>query len=111
MATKFLKLPIYNDVSYSYSINLEGNKYQLKFLFLERTNTWLITLKDSEQTTLVSGQRLTPNTLLFGDYKLEGLTGVFYFTTSSGKDPETVEQNIRRPRDFFDFYYIYEDGE
>lgn len=111
MAIKYLKLPLHNDVSYSYTTNLEDNKYQLKFLFLERTKHWYFTLKDSEQNVLVSGQRLTPNALLFSNYRLENLTGGFYFTTQSGLDPELVEQNIERPREFFVLYYIYDDGE
>ena len=111
MAIKYLRLPLYNDTFYSYSVNLEGNKFQIKLLFLERPSTWIITLKDSEQRTLVSGQRLTPDTPLFGDYRLENLSGFFLFTPPSGNDPEDVEQNIQRPKDFFNLYYVYDDGE
>jgi len=109
MALKYLKLPLFDDTYYSYSITLEDNKYQLKFLFLERTNTWIFTLKDSRKNTLVSGQRLTPNALLFADYQFENLSGGFFFTPASAVDPEEVANNIVRPSEFYELFYIYND--
>lgn len=111
MAIKTLKLPLFDDTYYSYSINLEGNKYILEFLFLERPNTWFLTLKDSTQNTLVRNQRLTPNTPLFFDYKIPELTGHFYFTTKSGEDPEYITGSIKALSKLFVLYYLYDDGE
>ena len=110
MAIRQLLLPLFNDPYYSYSTNLEGNTYILEFLFLERLKSWVLTLKDSEQNVLVRNQRLTQNTLLFKDYKLPNLNGGFYFTPSSEFNPDKAQENIENPRDFFRFYYIYDDG-
>jgi len=109
MALKYLKLPLFDETFYSYSTTLEGNKYQLKFLFLERTDTWVFTLKDSRKNTLVSGQRLTPNSLLFSDYRLDNLSGGFFFTPITDVDPQGIEGNIEKPSEFYEFFYIYND--
>lgn len=107
MAIKFLKLPLFGENYYSYSVNLEGNKYVLEFLYVSRVGGWFVTLKDSEQNVLVRNQRLSPNTLLFSDYKLPNLTGAFYCTTKSGKDPEFVEWSMKSLSNGYDLYYIY----
>lgn len=112
MALKYIQLPLFNDTYYSYSINLEGNTYVLEFLYVERAKTWIFYLKDSEQNVLISGQRLTPNTLLFNNYKIDNLTGGFYYTpTSDETDPDNMQSNVEQPKDFFRFFYIYDDGE
>jgi len=105
MAIKIVKLPVYNETYYSYSVALEGNTFVLEFLFLQsRSNSWFVTLKNSSQETLLSGQRLTPNTVLFQGYQLEGLSGFFYFES---KDLENEEFRVGTPRDFYTLYYIY----
>lgn len=111
MAVKILKLPLFNDTYYSYPISLEGNTYVLDFLFLERINDWTLSLKDSEQNPLVLGQRMTPDTELFFSYQVEGLSGYFLFTPISVIKPSEVSDNIQRPKDFYNLFYIYDDGE
>lgn len=112
MALRQIKLPLYNNTFYSYSIPLQGNKYTLEFLFLERLNTWLLSLLDSEGNYLVRNQRLTPNLLLFNDYKIsEELTGGFLFTPLSREDPEKIKNDISQPKGVYQLLYIFDDGE
>ena len=112
MAIRQIRLPLFNDPHYSYSVNLEGNTYILEFLFLERLQDWVLTLKDSEQNVLVRNQRLTQDTLLFRDYRLPNLSGGFYFTqTSKQITADQAYENIENPKGFFNLYYIYDDGE
>ncbi|QDP60435.1 MAG: hypothetical protein GOVbin1096_63 [Prokaryotic dsDNA virus sp.] len=111
MAKRIVKLPLYNDINYTYSTVLEGNTYSLKFLYLERIHGWTLTLKDSNRNVLVAGQRLTPDTRLFESYRLPNLTGYFVFTTKSTEEPAEGTNSILKPKDFYDFYYVYEDGE
>jgi hypothetical protein len=108
MAIKILKLPIYNETYYSYSVALEGETFTLEFLFLQtRSNSWFVTLKNSSQEILVTGQRLTPNTVLFQGYQLEGLSGFFYFES---KDLRNEDFRVGTPKDFYTLYYIYDTG-
>jgi hypothetical protein len=106
MSVKIIKLPLYNDTAYSYSIALEGNTFVLDFLFLRsRLNSWIITIKNSNQETLVTGQRLTPNTVLFQGYRLEGLSGFFYFESGDLSDDDF---KVSTPENFYKLYYIYD---
>jgi len=111
MLFKKIRLPLFNEIFYSYSTALDGNTFTLEFLFVERLESWIFTLRDSDQTALVSGARLTPNTTLFQDYQLEGIAGAFYFTPKTDLNIEDALEQIRNPRDFFTLYYVYESGE
>lgn len=111
MAIRYIKLPLFSDTFYSYNINLEGNKYTLEFLFIERVGDWFFSLKDSEQNTLVLNKRLTPQTGLVLDYRLANLTGFFFLSTKSGEDPERLKGDRRMLQKQYDFFYIYDDGE
>lgn len=111
MALQQLKLPIFNDTYYSYSISLEGNKYTLSFLFLERLMEWVVTLKTSDGDVLIRNQRLTPETPLFFDYKLPNLTGFFYFKPISQSVYKSETNNLVQPKGFYELYYIFSDGE
>lgn len=108
MALKTLRLPLFNDTYYSYSVPLEGNKFTLEFLFLERINSWLISLLDASGNYLVRNQRLTPKALIFADYQLPNLSGGFYFTPIGGDDGV---KDIEAPQNTYKLYYIYDDGE
>lgn len=109
MALKFLRLPLYNDTYYSYSVPLEGNSYVLKFLFIERLQDWVLTLSDSDGNVLVRNQRLTSQTVLFADYKLPNLSGGFYLEPLS--TTSYVEGQKEKLKDFYRLYYIYDEGE
>lgn len=111
MALRDFKLPLFNDTYYSYNVSLEGNSYTLEFLFLERMSSWLLSLLDSEGNYLVRNQRLTPNTLLFAEYRIQNLTGGFYFTPKSNQDSANASANIRFPADSYNLFYLFDDGE
>lgn len=111
MAIQQLKLPIFNDVYYSYSISLEGNRYVITFLYLERLEQWLVTLKTSDGIVLVKNQRLTPDAPLFFDYRLPNLTGFFYFKAVSQFVSDNGSANLTQPKGFYELFYIYDDGE
>lgn len=112
MAIRQLELPLFNKTFYSYSLPLQGNQYTLQFLYLERIDTWLLSLIDSNGVYLVRNQRMTPNTLLFRDYKVSPeLTGAFYFTPLSNEDPERLRNSVESPKGNYILLYIFDDGE
>lgn len=111
MAIRQLRLPIFNDTYYSYSVSLEGNKYSLEFLFLERVKGWVVTLKNSNGETLVRNQKLTPETPLFIDYKLPDLSGAFYFKPVSQSVYKSETNNLIKPKGFYELFYVFDDGE
>jgi hypothetical protein len=111
MALQQVDLPIFNDTFYSYSVSLEGNRYTLTFLFLERLGQWVLTLQDSEGSVLVRNERLTPETLLFFDYKLPGLSGGFYFQPNTQTAFQDEDNIITRPKEFYKLFYVFDDGE
>lgn len=111
MALIETKLPLFTDSYYSYSVSLEENTFYLEFLYIERIQDWLFSITDAERTSLVSGQRLTPETPLFGDYQLPNLSGFFWLTPKSGEDPSNFVDRRRRLSEYFDFYYYFDDGE
>lgn len=90
---------------------LEGNTYILEFLFLERVKHWIFYLKDSENNPILLGERLTPNTPIGFQYLDAPLTGYFYFTPKSEVDPEVLRDDIRQITDFYNLFYIFDDGE
>lgn len=111
MANVVEKLPLFDDTFYSYTVPLEGSTYKLQLLYLERLSHWIISIKDSEGVDLVVGQRLTPNTRLFFGYGLGDLTGYFVFTPKADVDPQEIKDSIRQISDFYDLFYVYDDGE
>jgi hypothetical protein len=111
MALQQVGLPIFNDTFYSYSVSLEGNRYTLTFLFLERLGSWVLTLQDSEGFVLVRNERLTPDSLLFSDYKLPELSGGFYFEPKTQAAFQNEDNTITRPKEFYELFYLFNDGE
>ena len=111
MAILETQLPLYSEPYYSYTVNLEDDTFYLEFLYVKRFDDWLITLKAADRTTLVRGERLTPNTPLFNDYQLPGLSGFFWLTPKSGEDPSKFDDRKRRLPEYFNFFYYYSNGE
>lgn len=111
MSIQQFKLPIFNESYYSYTTSLEGNKYTLQFLYIDRLKDWVMTLKNSSGAVLVQNQRLTPETLLFFDYKLPNLTGAFYFQPISQAVFKSETNNLVQPKGFYELFYIFDDGE
>ena len=111
MALIQTKLPLFDDPFYSYSTSLEQNTFYLEFLYLQRIDDWVISVTDAERNKLVTGQRLTPNKPLFLDYRLPNLTGYFFLTPKSSEDPSVYDDRKRRLKDYFNFYYYYDDGD
>jgi len=111
MALREVKLPLYEGLFYNYTTSLEQDTFYLEFQYVKRIKDWLFTLKSANRTTLVRGQRLTPNTLLFADYQLPGLSGFFLLIPKSGEDPVKFEDRRERLSEYFNFYYYYDNGE
>jgi len=111
MALIQTRLPLFSDAFYSFTTSLEEDTYTISILYVKRINDWVISIKDAARNTLVEGQRFTPDTPLFADCQLPGLSGFFWLTTKSGEDPSKFEDRRRNLPEYFNFYYIYEDGE
>lgn len=79
--------PLYDLPYYSYKISLEQNSYTLVFIYNEKMQMYMMSLKDSVGNYIVSGIGLTPYYPLTFDYVIPELNG--YFMLESLGSPST----------------------
>lgn len=105
-----VKMPLYSDDFYNYTISLQNQKYNISFLWNERDSAWRMSIKHEDLTPIVVGYKLVSSYPMMADYALEddGLTGYFLLL------PKSVEVgllglNSGNMFQYYDLFYIFEE--
>ena len=111
MALKYVSLPLYNDPYYTYAVSLEGNSYVLEFTYNERMESYCFGLLDANQNPIVVGERLVPTYPMFREYALIDLSGWFWMEEISSIISEPYKKYPQNIDEYYNFYYVWDDGE
>lgn len=109
MADHYVKLALYSESDYNYSVNLQGQSYILDFKYNERVGLYYLSLLDVESVPLASGQALVPTYPLMKDYSLFPLTGFFWMEEKADIISEPYKIYPDKIAEYYNFYFIYSD--
>lgn len=110
MTARYVDLPLFDDPYYGYSITLEGNSYNLEFLYNERMGLYTLSLFDAEGVSLIRGQAVVPDYPMLKDYALENLSGFFWLEEISNLQDEAYKKYPTYLSKYYRMFYIYDDG-
>lgn len=110
MTTNFIQMPLYSDLTYRYSLSLEGQSWQFKFYWVQRATQWHMDIRKEDQTPVVLGHALVPQYPILEDVPLEdvGLTGRFVLMPVNIAVATAITQESLVMPEFFKLYYMYE---
>lgn len=111
MALQYVKIPLFEDSFYSYSIALENVTYVLSFKYVERMELWIFDLYDAESNPLVLGMGLVPFYPISLDYVISELSGYFWLEQIADINTEQYKQYPEELSQYYRMFYIYDDGE
>lgn len=105
----YVKLPLYRDADYEYTVSLERVSYKLRFYYNERMEQWIADLRYANNDPIVLGEAVSPEYPLFVDYRLE-LTGFFWLEPIGKSKNETISNPLEIDK-YYNLFYFYEDTE
>lgn len=106
---RFLELPLYQDIYYTYSIGLETSKYVFTFLWNDRAKSWHMDIRKEDQTPVVLGIKMVSSFPLMADYTLEDhdITGYFVLMPKT-REMGILSDNPNNMAQYYRLYYVYE---
>ncbi len=110
MTTNFIEMPLSSELTYRYSLSLEGNSWQFKFYWVQRAKQWHIDIRQEDQTPVILGYALVPQFPILEDVPLEiyGLTGRFVLMPVNIALASSITQESSVMPGFFKLFYMYE---
>jgi len=90
-----LELPVRSDVkSYTFTVELDGTLYTLRFKYNDRTELWTMDIADAINNDILNGVRLLTNIALI-DVVKEGIPpGEFILIDETGEDRNPGENDL-----------------
>ena len=110
MALKYVNVPLFEDAFYGYSITLEGDSYNLEFLYNERMELYTLSLFDAAGVPIVRGHAVVPSYPMLADYPIENLTGFFWLEELANINRESYKEYPQYLSKYYRMFYIYDDG-
>lgn len=110
MTTNFVEMPLYSNLTYSYSLSLEGQSWNFKFYWVQRARQWHMDIRLENQTALILGYALVPQYPILEDFPLEGygLSGRFVLMPVNLAVASAITQESSVMPEFFKLFYMYE---
>lgn len=105
--TNYVSVPLDDSSYYGLSISLEGNSYNLDFIYNERSKLYHISLYDADNNPIVVGAGLVPSYPIFLDYALNNLTGYFWLGSTSELSVERYKEFPDKISEYYKLFYIY----
>lgn len=105
---KYVVVPLFSDFYYTYSLSLEGESYNLEFLYNERAQQWFLNLLDADNNPVVMGVGVVPGYPILQEYAISGLTGFFWMEEKSNIITEGYKQYPEELNQYYNMFYIYE---
>lgn len=110
MVDKFVTLPLFSDPYYSYSIALEGNSYIFEFLYNERMQLYTFSILTADNVPLLQGEAVVPYYPILADYVIPNLSGIMWMELKSEMNPESYKQYPDKIDQYYNLWYVYDDG-
>lgn len=107
MSTAYVSIPLDSSSYYGMSVSLEGNSYNLDFIYNERTKLYHLSLFDADNNSLVEGVGLVPSYPILLDYALPSLTGYFWLGSNSTINTEKYKEFPDKISEYYSLFYIY----
>ncbi len=107
MTIQYVSVPLDESSYYGLSISLEGNSYNLDFIYNERSELYHLSLFDSDNNPIVVGAGLVPSYPIFLDYALNNLTGYFWLVNKGAINTEKYKEFPDKISEYYDLFYIY----
>lgn len=105
------ELSLYPDPSYTYTVNLEGNSYDITINYNVTLERWFMDIRlTGEETFLLQSAKMVPFHEIGQDYLLTGLTGYFWLVPV-GESIEKFKEEPQRLDTWFKLFYVYEQEE
>lgn len=110
MTTNFVEMPLFDDLTYRYSLPLQGQSWQFKFYWVQRAMQWHMDIRKEDQTPVVLGYAMVPQYPMMEDYPLEdiGLTGRFVLMPVNVAVATAITLESSVMPEFFKLFYMYE---
>lgn len=111
MVLNFIQLPLFNDVYYSYTMNIEQENLTFVFRYNERSKSYYVDIYNQDGVPQILGVRIVPEYPLANNHKIGNLTG--YFSVEA-KHPSLIEKTRTEPENIaehFVMFYQYETEE
>lgn len=102
----YVKLPLYSDNDYQYTVALERVSYRIRIYFNERMQNWIFDLRHSNGVPIVLGAAMKPGYPMFRDY-VTGLSGVFWLKPIGLERENTISNKFELYK-YYEFRYYYE---
>lgn len=110
MKTNLIQMPLFSELTYRYSLTLEGRSWQFKFYWVERAKQWQMDIRQEDNTALILGYALVPQYPILEDVPLElyGLNGNFVLMPVNIAVASSITQESSVMPEFFKLYYQYQ---
>lgn len=105
-----LSVPLYEDSSYTYVVDLQQDSYELTFHYNVRMESWYMDISLAQGDALVRSVKLVPYHELCQNYQLPGLTGYFWLQPIGDSLSKFKEEPLNLSK-WFELLYVYDDGE
>lgn len=105
-----IEMPLYSDLSYRYSMPLEGKTWQFTFNWNSRCSQWHMDIRRDDQTPILLGYALVPQYPMTVDYTFEdyGLSGYFILLPVNSTISYKLNESSDTMPEFFKLYYSYD---
>lgn len=104
---KYIDLPLFPDMDYSYAASLEDSSYLLRITYNQTMQLYTIAISDVDLNMLISGVGLVPNYPILLDYVIEGLTGSFILAPNTDKPIEFYKIYPDQIHKYYTLSYVY----
>ena len=109
MEYNWIKLPLFDSWDYEYTTVIQEVSYTIRLYYSDRMKTWSMDISLEEGIDLLQGEALLPYKMSAID-RIPNLTGLFWLEPISLDDNETFLHPDLLFK-YFNFYYIFVDGE
>ena len=107
MTTQYVTIPLDSAPYYTLSVSLEGNSYNLDFLYNERTQLYHVSLFDADNIPIVEGVGLVPEFPIFADYAIPNLSGYLWLGKKASLTSEPYKNYPDRISEYYELMYVY----
>lgn len=109
MTIQVYDVPLYSDSSYSYTIDLEDNAFEITIYYNIRLQRWMMDIDTAQGVSLIKSVKLVPYHQMCLNYRLPGLSG-FFWLSPIGNSLEKFTTEPLNLYKWFEFSYVYDDG-
>jgi hypothetical protein len=111
MSLQYIRLPLFEDAFYSYSVALEDISYVVNIRYNERSEQWIMDLLSADSSPIATGVGIVPLYPIMLDYAITGMTGFFWLEPIAEMNNEQYKQFPEKLNQYYRMFYLYDNGE